>query len=187
VVAPAEARPAARQGPRGPGRLERWGLALAAPRWALAVADDPRHPGRAGSDLLGLLGLSLLAVHLRGLVAAIWIGLVFGLGAGGHAVLMVLSGAFTADLAFLVIGALVVWLAGGPRRALGRAFDQACVAVVPLVAVQVAATAVVHALDVRVPAPVGLGLVAVGYAWSGSILALALVQMRRTPRPVEAS
>jgi len=172
---------------RGPGRIERWGLALGAPRWALAVADDPRHPGRAGSDLIALFALSLLAVHLRGLVAAGWIGVVFGVSAGVHAVLMVMSSAFTADLAFLVVGALIVWALGGPRRALGRAFDQACVAVVPLVVVQVVATAAVHALGIAVPAPVGLGLVVIGYAWSGSVLALALIQMRRMPRPVEAS
>jgi thiol-disulfide isomerase/thioredoxin len=164
------------------GRLGRWGLALVAPRWALAIGDDPRQPGRAGSDLVALFGALLVALHLRALVAAGWLTAEFGLGVGGRAMAMVLSRAFTADLAFLVIGAGVVFALGGARRALGRAFDLACVAAVPLIVVEAVAIGVGQLI--APPAPLGLIATGIGYAWSGSLLALALIQMRRAPRGV---
>jgi thiol-disulfide isomerase/thioredoxin len=167
-------------------RSTRLGLALAAPRWALAVADDPAEPGRAGTDLLLLFLLLLFGAHLRALVGAGWLAAVAGAGVGGRALLAVVSRAYTADLAFLIIGAGVLWVAGGPRRALGRAFDLACVALVPVLAVEVIATAVVQGIGVAAPDWVG-GLVTLcAYSWSGALLALALVQLRRAPRAIEA-
>ena len=61
----------------------------------------------------------------------------------------------------------------GPRRNLGRAFDLACVAVLPLLFVDLGATVVVRALDVAVPGLVGLGLASVSFAWAGALVALA--------------
>jgi len=165
-----------------PGRLTRWGLALAQPRWALAVADDPRHIGRAGTDLLVLFGALLIAVHLRELVAAAWLGSAVGVGLGLRGLAMIASQTFQIDLAFLLLGAVIVYAAGGPRRALGRAFDLGCVAVVPLVALEATATAIVRALEVEPPPLLRLALTMIGTAWSGTALALSLMQMRRAPR-----
>jgi thiol-disulfide isomerase/thioredoxin len=173
----------------GPGRIARWGLALVQPRWALAIADDPRHVGRAGTDLLALFALVLVAVHLRALVGAGWLGAAVGLGVGGHALAMIASQTFTTDLAFLLVGAVIVFAAGGPRRALGRAFDLACVAVVPLVALEAIATGAVRALALPSAPMLGVAITMAGTAWSGTLLAFALMQMRRAPRelapPVE--
>ncbi len=166
------------------GRVGRWGLALVAPRWALAIGDDPGQPGRAGSDLVALFGAVLVALHLRALVAAGWLTAEFGLGVGGRAMAMVLSRAFTADLAFLIAGAGLVFVAGGSRRALGRAFDLACVAAIPLIVVEGVAIAIGQVAGT--PPILGLAATAIGYGWSGSLLALALLQMRRAPRPVAA-
>jgi len=163
-------------------RLARYGLAIVSPRWALAVADDPAEPGRASTDLLVLFVAMLFAVHLRALVGAVWLFAVAGASIGARALLMVASRAFTTDLAFLLIGSIVVFAAGGPKRALGRAFDLACVAIVPLVALEAVATAIVRALELPQPEWLGMILSLAGFTWSGAILALALVQMRRKPR-----
>ena len=163
-------------------RTSRWGLALAAPRWALAVADDPAQPGRAGTDLIVLFAALVAAAHLRAVVGAVWLGAVAGAGLGARALAGVASHAFTADLAFLVIGAVLLWAAGGPRRAFGRAFDLACVAVVPVCATEAIVTAAVRAVDVAPPDWLGVLVALCAYAWSGAILALALVQLRRAPR-----
>jgi thiol-disulfide isomerase/thioredoxin len=169
----------------GRGAIARYGLAITAPRWALAVADDPAEPGRAGTDLLVLLLGLVVAVHLRALVGAGWLAVAVGWGIGLHGLLAVASRAFTTDLAFLLIAAIVIFAAGGPRRGVGRAFDLACVAIVPLVAVEAAANAIIHALDLATPPAVGLLVSIAGTTWSGAIVALALVQMRRAPRTIE--
>jgi hypothetical protein len=160
-----------------PGFLTRLGLALAAPRWALAVGADPRHPGRAGTDLLRLFGIVLVAVHTRALIGAAWLSTVVGLGAAGQALLTTASKAFTVPLVFLMVGAVVVWLGGGPRRSVGRAFDLACVALIPVITVDIAATLVLRAIGL--PDAARVAVLGVGFTWSGALLALALVQLRR--------
>jgi thiol-disulfide isomerase/thioredoxin len=163
------------------GAITRLGLALVAPRCALATADQHVDAGRSGSDLIRLLGVLLVSVHLRRLVAAGWLAVTVGFTAGLTGLAAVLSQALTVDLAFLVVATAVLWLAAGARRSLGRAFDQVCVAVLPLIAVEIVATATVHALDLAVPEPVQIGLAAIAYAWSGALVALAWRQVRRAP------
>ena len=116
--------------------VARLGLAITHPRWALALATDRKHAGRSGSDLLVLLALILLATQLSGLFGAMWLGSAIDMNLGVQAALRVLTGALTLDLAFLVIGALLLWIIGGPQRDIGRAFDLACVAVLPLLYVE---------------------------------------------------
>jgi thiol-disulfide isomerase/thioredoxin len=170
-------------GAKGPGAIARFGLALVAPRFALALADQPAHAGRSGSDLIRLLGLLLVSVHTRRLVAAVWLAVAVGLMAGLRGVAAVLSEALTVDLAFLVVATLVLWLAAGPRRSLGRAFDQVCVAAIPLIAIEVIATAVVRGADLAMPRAGMLALSGVAYAWAGMLVALAWRQLRRAPPP----
>ena len=166
---------------RGPSAITRLGLALAAPRWALAVADLPAHAGRAGNDLIRAIGILLVAAHTRRLVAAVWVAVVVGLGAGARAVVAVLSQALTIDLAFLVVAALGLWVAAGRRRKLGRAFDLICVAAIPLIAVELIATAIVRAADVEVPAGLGYALTGIAFGWSGAVIGAALRPIRRAP------
>lgn len=176
------------------GFVDRVGLALAAPRWAMAVADDPRHPGRAGSDVIRLFAIVLVCVHTRSLVVAAWLTGALGVGAGGQALMAAASSAFTKPLAFLVVATAIVWIAGSVLargwRGPGRAFDLACVALIPLLAVEVVGTLVLRGaglVGLAVPAVIGLGLEAGGFAWSGTLLALALLQLRRRGAVVRAS
>lgn len=176
------------------GFLDRIGLAIVAPRWAMAVADDPRHPGRAGSDLIRAFAVVLVCVHTRALVVAAWLTGALGPGAGGQALVSTASSAFTKPLAFLVVATGLVWIVGSLLargwRGPGRAFDLACVALIPLLAVEVVGTLGFRLLDllgVGVPALVGLAIEAAGFAWSGTLLALALLQLRRRGAIARAS
>lgn len=157
----------------GPGFLARIGLALARPRCALALAADRKHAGRSGTDLIALIAIIVVATQLRGIVGALWIAKDVEAGLGVRGVLQVLTRALTVDLAFLLLGALVLWAGAGPRRDLGRAFDLACVAVIPLLVVELVATAVVRGAGVTVPESAGWILAGLSWGWSGALLALA--------------
>lgn len=160
------------------GRL---GLAITSPRAALAVAADRKHAGRSGSDMIAMIGLLLLATQLRGLFAAAWLGTVAGPGLGLRGVMHVLTRTLTIDLGFLVVAAIVVFAASGAKRNLGRAFDLACVAALPLVFVDLAATVLVRVADVEVPRGAGIAFAGVSYLWAGALVALAV--MRAAPEP----
>jgi thiol-disulfide isomerase/thioredoxin len=167
----------------------RFGLALAKPRFALAVAGDRKNAGRSGSDLLALIVLVLLATQLLGLVAAVWVGVVTDIGLMLRGVAQVVTHALTIDLAFLLVSAFALWLAAGRRRDVGRAFDLACVVVLPLLFVQLGATVVVRAIDlvtpVEVPRLVSNALAAGSYAWAGIVFAFAIIT-RPTAKPFPA-
>ncbi|HVK84917.1 MAG TPA: TlpA disulfide reductase family protein [Kofleriaceae bacterium] len=154
--------------------VARLGLSITHPRWSFVIAADRKHAGRSGSDLLVLLGVVLAATQLRGLFGAMWLGSAIDMSLGVQAALRVLTGALTLDLAFLVISALVLWLLAGSRRDLGLAFDLACVAVLPLLYVELAAAVVVDAAGVEVPAVVNAIVSGIAFAWAGVLLALAV-------------
>jgi len=151
----------------------RIGLAIAKPRFALAVAADRKNAGRSGSDLILLIVILLAATQLRGLVGAVWLGKVVDAMLGLRASMQILTRSLTVDLAFLVLGAFVLFAAAGPKRNLGRAFDLACVAAIPLLVMEIVATTIVRALDTEVSMPVGWVLAALSWGWAGSLLALA--------------
>jgi thiol-disulfide isomerase/thioredoxin len=157
------------------------------PRWALAIAGDRRNAGRSGSDLVTAICVLLLATRLRGLASAVWLGTEVTPGFGVRAAMRVVAGALTFDLGLLRLGALVVFALAGARRNLSRAFDFACVALLPLVLVDLAATAIVRAAGIdAVPAPLGWLLSGVSYGWMGALIALAIRPARsdgRVPAP----
>jgi len=156
-----------------PGLFARLGLAIAKPRFALAIAADRKNAGRSGSDLILLILLLLAATQLRGLVGAVWLGAAVDSMLGLRAAMQILTRTLTVDLAFLVLGAFVLFVAAGPKRNLGRAFDLACVAVIPMLVLELVATTVVRALDAQVPVQVGWVLAAISWGWAGALLALA--------------
>lgn len=121
----------------------------------------------------------IVATRLRLLVQAGWAGAVLGPQYAARLVIQLLTQTLTIDLGILVIAAVVIWAAAGPRRQLGRAFDLACVAVLPLVAIDLVAGVIVHALGLAVPVPVTWILTAAAYAWTGSLVALAMLEARR--------
>ena len=164
------------------GFFGRLGLAIARPRWALALAGDRRHAGRSGSDLLGFIVLVLVATELRWLVQAGWLGAAVDLSVGLRAAMHVVTRVLAIDLGVLVIGALALYLAGGARRELGRAFDLACVGVLPLIYAELVFATVGHALaaaGVDLHPFVQLVVAAIAYGWCGTVLALAIPVMRR--------
>lgn len=164
----------AQAAPRAPGWLARIGLASVDPRRALAIAADRRHAGRSGSDLIAAIAVLLVATQLRWLAAAIWLGAAVSPGLGVRAAMHVASDALAVDLGLLLVGALAVFALAGPRRNLGRAFDLACVAALPLVVVNLVATVVVGVAGIAVPSEVSWLLAGVSFAWMGALIALAI-------------
>jgi thiol-disulfide isomerase/thioredoxin len=183
-----------------PGFFARLGLAITRPRWALAVAADRNHAGRSGSDLILLILMLLVATQLRGFVGAAWLGKAVDAQIGLRAFVTILTRTLTVDLAFLVLGAFVLFATAGSKRNLGRAFDLACVAAIPLLLVEIVATSIALACaglgalacarlgargaDVLVPMEVGWVLAAISWGWAGALLALAWRPARQSaPSP----
>lgn len=162
--------------------LSRLGLAIVRPRAAFALAADREHAGRSGSDLLGLILIVLLATQLRGIVGAIWLGSAVAGRLGVQAIVRVLTDALVVDLGFLVISALIIWAFSGAKRELGRAFDVACVAVLPLVLVDLVATVIVTAIGVHVPQAVMIAASIIAYAWTLAWVVLAVLELRSAAR-----
>ena len=168
--------------------LERVGAALVAPRAALRTADRPGAEGRTAGDATTLVALSFLATHLREIVAAVWIGTLEGPGVGLSLVLGVASRVLAMKLVVLFIAALVLTLAAGRARSLGRDFDLACVAFVPYLAVEL-----VGSLALQIGIALGVDLFGslttitgiLAYGWAGAILLLAWFQTR-SRRPGES-
>lgn len=177
ATGPTVAAPARGPAARGPGFLDRWGLALVAPRRALARADDTSGTGRASGDLLRAIGVLLVVAQTRALVAAGWVAVEVGPGMAVPRLLRALSGAAMLTLVFVVVAALAVTVAAGRRRGLSADFELACVAALAPVTVALAATVVAGA--VGGPGPIGRGLaLAAALGWGGVIAALAVVQAR---------
>ena len=83
--------------------LTRFGLAIARPRYALAIAADRKYAGRSGSDLIVLILILLAATQLRGLVGSVWLGGAVDAQLGLRAAMHILTRTLTVDLAFLVL------------------------------------------------------------------------------------
>src|SRR5262249_54035073 len=124
----------------------------------------------------------VLATQLRALFGAAWLGVAVDASLGFRAAVQVLTDALIVDLGWLVIGAAVIWAAS---RDLGRAFDLACVAVLPLLFVDLAGSVVVYAGDLELPRGLMWLLAGIGYAWTGALLALALVD--HTPQRIRVA
>ena len=163
-----------------PSFATRLGLALVEPRWAFAVAGDRRNPGRSGSDLLRVMGLTLLAGHLRALVVAVWLAVSVHPGLGVRTLGAVASSALTLPLGFLLISAAVLWLGAGKARDVGRAFDLACVAAAPLLLVLLLGVTFTQFLALEGVPAVGLVVLSAAFGWAGALVALGLGTARIT-------
>lgn len=179
-----ELRPISASSPRFFARL---GLAIAHPRWALTIAADRDNSGRSGSDLTAAIAILLLGTHLRRLVAAVWLGSAVEPGLGIRAALLVIKDTIQFDLGLLVLGALIVFVLAGARRNLGRAFDLACVAALPLLLVDLGATVVVQTAGIApVSHAVSLVLSGIACGWMGVLIVLAIRPARTMPVRVPA-
>jgi thiol-disulfide isomerase/thioredoxin len=159
--------------------VARVGLAIVRPRAALALAGDRQHAGRSGSDLLVAMSGLVAATQLRALVTAVWLGVAVAGALGVRAAVQTLTDALVVALGFLVVGAALIYVAMGTRRELRRAFDLACVAVLPLLFVDLAASVVVYAAELTVPRTVMWLLSGTSYAWSAGLIVLAIAEARR--------
>jgi thiol-disulfide isomerase/thioredoxin len=167
--------------------LSRLGLAVVQPRAALSVAGDRKAAGRSGSDLLVVLLLVVIITQAQRLFPAAWATAMIGPSYGLRAILAILTDTITVPLGFLVISALVIWAASGPRRDLGRASDLACVALLPMLVVDLVANIVVHGIGVHLPPPAYFGVLIAGFMWTGGLVALATLEARRaSPAPTVA-
>jgi thiol-disulfide isomerase/thioredoxin len=131
-----------------------------------------------------VIALVVLATQLRGLVGAAWLAIAVDAGIGVRAAIQVLTRSLTVELGFLVVAAIVLFAAGGKKRNLGRAFDLACVAALPMFYVALIATVVVRALElagtgVALPREASIAIAAISYAWAGALVALAIRPARK--------
>lgn len=163
--------------------IERIGAAIVRPLAALGLAGDRRHAGRSGSDLLIAILVLLVATQLRAFVTAVWLGVAVDGTLGVRALVQTLSDSLVVDLGFLVVGAAVIYIASGAKRDLGRAFDFACVAALPLLFVDLFASVVVYAGDLTVPRSVMWLLSLASYAWTAVLIVLACIVARRSDAP----
>ena len=161
----------------------RIGLAVVKPRAAFAVAGDRRYAGRSGSDLLLAIVILLAATQLRWLVSAVWLGAAVNVGLGLSAFVHVLTQTLMLDLAVLVIAAGIIWFAGGPRRELGRSFDLACVAALPLVLLHGVAQIAADTLSLPTPVAVRWVVECVAFGWMAGLVTLAIFANRRAEAP----
>jgi thiol-disulfide isomerase/thioredoxin len=83
-----------------------------------------------------------------------------------------------------VLGAGAVFAAAGPRRNLGRAFDLACVAALPMTVVDLIATVAVRTAGLTPTPFVSWLLSGLAYAWMGALIALAARAARTQPTRV---
>jgi thiol-disulfide isomerase/thioredoxin len=163
--------------------VTRMGLALARPRAALAIGGNREHAGRSGSDLLLAIVVLVLVTQARALVMAWRVGVIVEPTLGLRAVVRTLTDVLAVDLGFLVLGSLVIWAAAGRRRELGRAADLSCVAVLPLLFVELIGTVVFMIADIDVPRAAMTVLSLGAYTWTGVLVALGALEARSTSKP----
>ncbi|HEX4451169.1 MAG TPA: TlpA disulfide reductase family protein [Kofleriaceae bacterium] len=150
------------------------GLAITSPRRALSIASERRHAGRSGSDLLAAIAIMLVATELRWMVQAGWLAVSLDAGLGARALVHVLAGTLAIDLGLLVVAAGAIAFGGGNLRELGRAFDLACVAVLPLVIVDLAAGVASSIAQAAPPDAARWIILAISYGWTAWLVWIAI-------------
>ncbi len=163
------------------GFIERVGAALVAPRIALGACDGPDSAGRTGGDAALLLALVFVATHTRELVAAVWVGAAESVRVGLNALFAALSRAVAMELAVLFASAVLLTLLVGRKRELGRDFDLACVAFVPLIAVKLSGTLLLLVTGLSVTTNLKWAFAVVAYGWAAAVLFMAWQTARARP------
>jgi len=153
--------------------IERIGAALVAPALALQASDSPEGQGRSSSDITILLLLTVVAVQTDVFVTAGWM---IGDGDFRGALTVILVGSRQRLLMpiLLMMGAsLILTLVAGRRRSIARDFDLVCVALTPLVVVELVNSLVaVAGFDVHQVSAI------LGYCWALFSMFLAFKQTR---------
>jgi len=163
--------------------VERIGAALADPRAALAAADDPDNAGRTGTDAALLLIFAVIALHTREVVVSVWLGAVDSVGSGANALLALVGRSVGTDLVLILVAGVLVTIAAGRRRSVGRDFDLACVAYVPFVFVQLLAYLILGLAHVRLSRALTDAVGAVAFGWAALVVLLAVLHARKRSEP----
>ncbi|HEY1549512.1 MAG TPA: TlpA disulfide reductase family protein [Kofleriaceae bacterium] len=140
----------------------------------MSIASERRHAGRSGSDLLAAIAILIVATQLRWILQAGWLGVSVDAGLGARALVHVLAGTLAIDLGLLVVAAAAIAFGGGNLRELGRAFDLACVAVLPLVIVDLAAGVASSIAKAAPPDAARWVILAISYGWTAWLVWIAI-------------
>ncbi len=159
--------------------VDRIGAALVAPRAALAGADRDDAAGRAGTDAALLLLFMVVSLHTTQVVVSVWLGAVDSLSSGFGALVALIGRSVGTDLVFILVAGVVVTLAAGKRRSVGRDFDLACVAYVPFVTVKLLSQLVVTVADIAPTRVVTDSVMLIAIGWAGVVLALGILHARQ--------
>jgi thiol-disulfide isomerase/thioredoxin len=156
--------------------IARLGRALVAPRQAFAFSDA--NPGRAATDTFLVLLLFFLVTRPRAWVEGFYFvkGGEFGLGL--MSLFTGLSDSFREPLFFLICGFLALGVTGFRKRSFWAHFDRACVALIPLIAVQLAGHCFLY-LQLVTPQQLYPALTIAGMVWSGLWLLIATLDARK--------
>ena len=160
---------------------ERVGAAIATPRHALARAARRNNAGLAGQDLFILVALSLVALEMSELVRLVWIGVVDGPWVAINLIAQLIARSVMSALIFVLCASVVITIAAGVARSWSRDFDLACVAVIPIVAIELVKGATSRLADVSVTPTLQWISNAGAYAWAVAIAIVAIYQVRRGP------
>jgi len=164
--------------PAALGLLARIGAALVAPRVAARAA--ARFPGKTGTDAAILIVLVFAVAHTDTAVSSLWTMAAGDVLGGLISLATSLTHAATRDVLFLLIAGASVFVFSGKGRSLGRDFDLACVAYVPIAAVALTSNVGLQIAGV-VPAPWMASMLAwVAYAWAAAIAVIAVVTNRES-------
>lgn len=143
----------------------------------MRISDTPEGQGRAASDTTLLLLLTILAVETK-LVVSVFLMLRYG---EWQAAISTLVGGARDLLAMPVVvllgGSVLLTLSAGRRRRPADDFDLTCVALTPLVLLEL-----VNALLIKLGLDLKLVLVYIGYSWFAALLVVAYRQTRRRER-----
>jgi hypothetical protein len=162
--------------------VARIGAALAAPRRALRAAENETDPGKTGTDAAVLILIGVVAIHTRELVAAGWLAHSDGFMVALTVLAASLSSVLLSSLVFLFFSGVALTLLAGRRRSIGRDFDLACVAFVPLATVELVAEIVFRLAHVGGGGLASNAVTVVAYGWALAVLVLGL-QVARSRKP----
>ncbi|HEY0255703.1 MAG TPA: hypothetical protein VGC41_29440, partial [Kofleriaceae bacterium] len=108
------------------------------------------------------------------MISAVWVGIEVKAQIGLRAFVHILTTSLVLELALLVVGAAVIFAGSGKRRELGRSFDLACVAVLPVVAIHLVVLTIFAISDQPMLRWAQTGSDAVAIAWVALIVTLAV-------------
>ncbi len=135
--------------------------------------------GKTGTDAAILIFLVFAVAHTDTLVASLWM-MVAGDWMGGLVSLATsLTHAASRDVLFLVIAGAAIFVASGKGRSLGRDFDVACVAYVPIATVALVSNLVFQITSVMPSPHVASALGWLAYGWAAVVAVVAVAANRR--------